>query len=385
MTVSECDLYRLQLPLRMHFRHATRDRAVCDSVIVALRSADGRTGWGEAVLRDNVGGLPAPPERLLEASGEIVVDLLSRLSGEDWEAARRGICGVEVSNPERPLLCAVEAALLSLWCEATGRNVFEGLGRKPARRRVRYSAVVPMADGPTKRRLFEQVGELGLPSLRVKLCDDETYNRETLALAREVLGAIELRIDANSSWTQDSAPLHVRTCRKYGVRYVEDPAPAAATRALADLQDAELLFVADEGFISEEDLESILKHRHYRMLNFRLAKNGGLLRTLAMESIARSSWLPYCLCAHPGETGILSCLGRTAAAIVADSLFVDGSFDSILLSDNITDKNYDFGPGGWAPIMKKGIGYRVDPKKVEYYAAEHLKKSLDQEFRLSCR
>jgi L-alanine-DL-glutamate epimerase-like enolase superfamily enzyme len=164
---------------------------------------------------------------------------------------------------------------------------------------------------------------------------------------------------------------------------VEDPAPAAATRALAGLQDDELVFVADESFISEEDLESILKHRHYRMLNFRLAKNGGVLRTLAMESVARSKRLPYCLCAHPGETGILSCLGRTAAAIVARPLFVDGSFDSILLSDNITERNYDFGARGWAPITEKGIGYRVDPRKVQYYAAERLKKPLAKNFDLT--
>ena len=104
-----------------------------------------------------------------------------------------------------------------------------------------------------------------------------------------------------------------------------------------------------------------------------------------MESIARSNQLPYCLCAHPGETGILSCLGRTAAAVVTDPIFVDGSYDSILLSDNITEENYDFGPGGWAPIMKEGVGYRVSPEKVEQYAAEHLKKPLGQEFRLSCR
>jgi L-alanine-DL-glutamate epimerase-like enolase superfamily enzyme len=370
----------------MNFRHAARTRAICDSVIVALRAENGKTGWGEAVFRDNVGGLPAPPDRLLATSSAIVVDLLLRLAGTTMESIRGAIRKVSIAGEHRPLLCAVEAALFSLWCESAGENVFAALDRAPVRDRVRYSAVVPMADDETKKRLFEQVGELNLPSLRLKLCDDETYNQGTLALAREILGELELRVDANSSWTRDSAPRHVRMCRENRVRYVEDPAPAKVTRRLGSLQDEELIFVADEALIGEGDLASIARHRHYRMLNFRLSKNGGMLRTLAMESTANEQGLPCCVCAHPGETGILSALGRIAASVVSNPLFVDGSYDSILLSDNITRLNYDFGPGGWAPTMEtEGIGYDVDPRKVDQYAAEHIKQRLSQEFRLPCR
>ena len=68
------------------------------------------------------------------------------------------------------------------------------------------------------------------------------------------------------------------------------------------------------------------------MINLRLSKNGGLLKVLKMAEIAEKRGLQYQIGCHVGETGILSALGRVAASILPKAVYVDGSYDSYLLS-----------------------------------------------------
>jgi muconate cycloisomerase len=119
----------------------------------------------------------------------------------------------------------------------------------------------------------------------------------------------------------------------------------------------------------EEDMEKIDKVGYYRMLNIRLAKNGGLSKCLALAVQAEKMDLGYALGCHVGETGILSALGRVAASLMRRPMYVDGSYDTILLADNVTKENFSFGSGGDAPIIRgRSLGYQVDDAKIHRYA-----------------
>lgn len=127
--------------------------------------------------------------------------------------------------------------------------------------------------------------------------------------------------------------------------------------------------MADEGILSRDDVRSIASRGIYQVLNLRLAKNGGLSRVLMLAHEAETAGLTYQLGCMVGETGILSCLGRLAASLLPRPLYVEGGYDELLLSGNITTESFGFGRGGKAPIIRdRGIGYHVDEKKLAAFS-----------------
>ena len=60
-----------------------------------------------------------------------------------------------------------------------------------------------------------------------------------------------------------------------------------------------------------------------------------------------------------------------------EPVYVDGSYDSILLSDNLTTENFSFGARGLAAIIRgRRIGFEVDPAKVLLYSKDSVEFSL---------
>jgi L-Ala-D/L-Glu epimerase len=372
--IAQCRVHQLDLPFRLRMTHASASRASSDSIIVEVEFESIR-GYGEAVLRDYVGGLP-PGASPVEAAAAALAPMVRAVRGAGWDEARCVLARWQAPAQLRPLLGALEAALMDAACASRGVDVFGLLGMEPVRDTVRYSAVLPIVSLQVAGSFLGLIASWGVPSVRIKLGRELEYNESILALARRSLNpSTVLRVDVNQGWDAASLAAHLEVCRRHGVRFVEDPAPDSV------LQDrggaADFVFVADETLVTETDLEKIAAGGIYGAVNIRLSKNGGLPRSLEMARRAAGAGLRVCLGCHVGETGILSSIGRTAAALVEAPEFVDGSYDSVLLSDNITRENCDFGDGGLAPVVRgNGVGYSVDPEKLRRYATRAIDVTL---------
>jgi L-alanine-DL-glutamate epimerase-like enolase superfamily enzyme len=164
--------------------------------------------------------------------------------------------------------------------------------------------------------------------------------------------------------------------RKYGVSMIEEPFGRDREENLQFVRDHAkegFTLAADESAITPEDVHDIAAQGTFRLINIRLAKNGGVLRALGMRDAAREEGLAIHAGCHVGETGILSAEGRAAASLMPDALYVDGSYDAYLLAGNITRENYTFGPEGKAPILTgKRLGYDVEKAKLQEYANGQL-------------
>jgi len=123
--------------------------------------------------------------------------------------------------------------------------------------------------------------------------------------------------------------------------------------------------------VTAEDLRSVAEAGAFSVLNLRLAKNGGITRLLALAAAAEARGLRYQLGCMVGETAVLSALGRVAASLLQSPLFVEGSYDDIILTENVTEKGIGFGPGGVGRIIRgNGIGARVQPGKLAALAVD---------------
>ncbi len=369
--VDSCELFFLQIPLRVSFSHGAKaQRDFSDSVIVRLHSAT-RDGYGEAVVRDYVSGSLESGKDSRREAGRQVSRLLAPLAGRElsWVEASRDLSAVPCESRDLPFLCAVETALLDLGCAGTGSDVFSLLGRPSRRDTVFYGGVLPILSLKEAEKYLDFCLQLGLPDIKVKLNADPDFAASVLDLSRDILGsAFDIRVDANSSWPVEHGGRLFDVCGTRGVRVIEQPFADAASGAVHAMREAHargFSIMADEGILSSEDIRRVAEAGTYSAVNLRLSKNGGLTRVLALAEEAARRGLSYQLGCMVGETGILSALGRAAAALLPSPMYLEGSYDDALLTENITTRSMGFGARGEAPVFRgQGTGFEVSPEKL---------------------
>jgi L-Ala-D/L-Glu epimerase len=370
MKIDGCELFFLRIPLRVSFSHGARaDRLYSDSVIVRISSAD-RSGYGEAVVRDYVSGSISgdfPRE-----APQLVRRLVAPLAGRSlaWPETVGYLSGLSCANPELPFLCAVETALIDLSCRCEGSDLYSLLGRAPRREVVRYGGVIPILSPGDAENLLRLCKKLDLPNAKIKVDGDRDRAAAILELSRAVLGgSFDIRIDANSSWEPHDAGRFFDVCRRYGVNCVEQPfsdSNEGAAEAIREARARGFQVMADEGALSAQDVRALAAAGTYSSVNLRLSKNGGLSKVLSLAEEARRNGLSYQLGCMVGETGVLSAVGRAAAALLSSPLYLEGSYDDALLTENITTESLAFGARGEAPVIRgKGAGYEVSQEKLE--------------------
>ncbi|MXY60390.1 MAG: hypothetical protein F4Y96_08170, partial [Chloroflexi bacterium] len=143
MRIDRLDVYSFPVPFKAVFRHASASRSRAENLIVAARSTDGITGYGEGCPRDYVtgetaGGGAAFIRRHAQAIADEVTDGPSLRA---WADAHRG----EID--EYPAaFCAIELAVLDLLGKAAEAPVEDIVGVPRLDGGFTYSAV--LGDSP---------------------------------------------------------------------------------------------------------------------------------------------------------------------------------------------------------------------------------------------
>src|SRR5918992_5297639 len=154
-TVTELQLFAVDLPFKMAFRHAAAARTTSESLFLRVVLDSGVDGWGEALPRAYVSGesrqdafvllrdavLPALVGRTFQSLSE-VVSFLEKCDGKappEW---------VRPDVPQTSAWCSVDLALLDAFGRAFGHPASLG-GQPPAGslERYRYSGVVSAGQG----------------------------------------------------------------------------------------------------------------------------------------------------------------------------------------------------------------------------------------------
>ena len=127
--------------------------------------------------------------------------------------------------------------------------------------------------------------------------------------------------------------------------------------------------MVDESLLTEADADQLIKASACDFFNIRVSKCGGIGPTLAIAGKALQNGIKIQIGSQVGETAILSAVGRHIAAWLPEVSFVEGSFGTILLSQDVSYENISFGYGGEAPTLGgPGWGIRVLEERLEKYA-----------------
>jgi muconate cycloisomerase len=387
-TVTELQLFAVDLPFKVAFRHAAAARTTSESLFLRVGLDSGEQGWGESLPRAYVSGegrqeafallrdavLPALLGRTFQSLAE-VVSFLEKCDGKappEW-------VGPEV--PQTSAWCSVDLALLDAFGRAFGQPVWPGAaGTQPATDgalgRYRYSGVVSAGRGWPYAVSLLKMRAFGFPHVKLKVERDGAL--PAARTARRLLGRrVDLRVDANMAWSVEQALEAIGQLRSVGIGSFEQPIAAGDLAGLARLvAESSAGIVVDEGLTDRDSLQRFIDQRACTGVNVRISKCGGLVGAYARCREVLDAGLLLQVGCQVGESSLLSAahltLLQALAPLSPGVRYAEGCFGRHLLREDPVSPLVQFRYGGRPPPRPPGagLGVQVDQTMLERWAVD---------------
>ena len=336
----------IAIPFKTAFKHATAARVATQTIWVEARGRDGSVGFGEGCPREYVsaeslsGAMAFFEAQRLELPSSIR-DLASLA---DWVARHR-----EEIDANPAAWCAIELALLDLLGRTEERSVESLLSVGELEGSFRYTAVLGDATPPEFEAQLVRYQGAGFRHYKIKLSGDGPRDRAKVrALMRAGVAPGAVRADANNLWADADVALRFLAELNFSFFALEEPLRAGD---YAGMQRISLEFgsriILDESLLREDQLDRLAAAPERWLVNVRVSKMGGLLRSLDVVRTARHGGLKIIVGAHVGETSLLSRAALTVASTARDILVgQEGAFGTHLLGYDLVEPQIMFGAAG---------------------------------------
>ena len=333
---------KFPVPFKVVFRHASASRDRAENLIVAAHSEDGHVGYGEGCPRDYVTG----------ETTATCVDFIRR-HGNSLIAAVRDLASLRAwiadhaddidRNPAA--FCAVETALLDLLGRLSGKCIEELLDMPRPGTAFKYSAVLGNAPHLAYLWQLRRYRQRGFDDFKIKLSGDS--RRDARKLGALAGTAERVRVDANNLWTSADDCIRCLAGLPGKLFAIEEPLEAGdleGFRAVGEATGARI--VLDESLARIEQLDTLTDPDRW-IVNIRVSKMGGILRSLAVARHASRLGVGIIVGCQVGETSLLT---RAAMPVMQaageDLLAAEGAFGTYLLRRDLTTPCLMFGHAG---------------------------------------
>ncbi|MFT7533627.1 MAG: L-alanine-DL-glutamate epimerase-like enolase superfamily enzyme, partial [Gammaproteobacteria bacterium] len=263
---------------------------------------------------------------------------------------REWITGHEADIDRNPAaFCAVENALLNLYTASAGSSLESLLELKELSGTFNYTAVLGARGESAFTQQLEQYKQLSMTQFKIKLfADMETDQRNLNTFSAIIKKPKSIRFDANNCWETSSQAIDYLQRLTQPTMGIEEPLKAfdyAGCREIAAALKCRIIL--DESFLRLEHFSSIKFDPENWIINLRVSKMGGILRSLQIVERARQLSIPIIIGAQVGETSLLSrsalCIANTSKDIL---LGQEGALGLYLLQHDLLDPPIMFGPHG---------------------------------------
>jgi L-alanine-DL-glutamate epimerase-like enolase superfamily enzyme len=258
-------------------------------VVVAIRSDEGHTGFGEATVQAVWSG--ETQQSVLFAIREI---LAPHLIGQDpmrvTSLADTMDRFLQVNSFTK---AAVEMALLDLAGKKLGVPVYVLLGgaRRPAEIRLRFSigAFSPADSAKVALAAIEK----GVQAVKVKVGLDRSADIARVAAVRSAVGEdFRVAVDANCGWNESDTLWAIPHLERLGVNAIEQPLARRDFRGCARLRmRTHIPIMLDESVFTRQDALEAIRYEACDLINIYPGKNGGILRSLEIAQLAATAGL----------------------------------------------------------------------------------------------
>jgi L-alanine-DL-glutamate epimerase-like enolase superfamily enzyme len=335
----------LRIPFVVSFRHASAERS--ETATVWVRATDGPVdGHGEGCPRPYVTGETVATARAFFAAhrGDIEAMVV------DVGSLRRFVQEHSTLIDAHPAAwCAVELALLDLFARRDGVTVDALLGLPSLAPSFGYTAVVGDVGPEGARKLAAGYTQMGFADFKLKLSGQHDRDAATVAAVRAAAPTLRsLRLDANNLWPTRQEAFEALRGLDGPFAGVEEPIAAGDYAGLGRLSD-ELgcPAILDESLARVQQVDHLPVPLARFIVNVRVSKMGGLLRSLAVVASARSRGLGVIVGAQVGETSLLTRAALTVATAAGSALVgQEGAFGTHLLQHDVALEPLMFGARG---------------------------------------
>ena len=361
--IDSIDAEPLEIPFKTSFSHASASREAMHSLWVEARLRDGNRGFGEGCPRDYVTG------ETLTGALLFVAKFKDRWFNEirDFESLAAWTRTHRVDIDANPAAwCAVELALLDAFCARAQKSIESFLGLPELGGKFRYTAV--LGDSGAKRFEAEtaRYRQAGFRDFKVKLSGNRQRDLDKVGLLKAAgIAPGAVRADANNLWTEADEAIHFLSGLDYRFNAIEEPLRpgdhAGMNRIATDFGASIIL---DESLLRAEQLAQFSTSPGRWIVNLRISKMGGLIRSLDLLKQVHGSGLGLIVGAHVGETSLLTRAALTVANAGRDILVAqEGAFGTHLLEHDVVEAPIMFGAGGVldAAQLPAGTGFGLKP------------------------
>ena len=367
MIIESINIYNLKIPFYRTIKHRLYTRDVTESIVVVIQDTNGNQGVGEGTPREYVTG---------ETLGKslLAAKLFSKaILGQPCETINElfalliGVGDSDAVDKHPAAFCAIETALLDLWARVENRLIYQLFDQIPNNRVLSYSGVIPSID---KEQVFLKyvglVRKLKLTSLKIKVVDLESGLAQ-LAILREQLGSdIEIRVDANAAFTADTAIQFIHGAKPINLSAIEQPVAKNDLEGLKKVSaHSDIPVIADESMYTSKGPYYLIDNGICHGLNIRLSSCGGFRKAYQIYQQATLKQMTTVVGAHVGETAVLSFAGRNLAMICEDAKYLEGSFSTYVIQEDLVEEDISFGSGGMVPVLNRsGLGIEINRSAI---------------------
>ncbi|MEC8893317.1 MAG: enolase C-terminal domain-like protein [Candidatus Poribacteria bacterium] len=359
MKITNLKIRKLEIPFNISFKHASAERNATESILVVAESDNNHKSYGESCPRSYV-----TDEHIDSTIAFFEKHESSVRAIENLEELRLWIEGKKGDIDANPAAwCAIELALLDLLGKGQEKSIEELLSLPTLKGEFHYTAVLGASNHEIFKKQLQQYAHAGFSDFKLKISGKLEEDIEKLNLLKKLNNKeTRIRLDANNLWDTSSEAIAYLEQLDTNFFAIEEPVETNQYDTLRTIaKTLHTKIILDESFLRKEQFEHIQDSPETWIINVRISKMGGILRSLDVAEEASRLNIPIIVGAQVGETSILTRAALTIANTYRNILLAqEGAFGIYLLEKDIVETPLMFGKGGvlstHSLIAKQGLG-----------------------------
>ncbi|MDA3855011.1 MAG: hypothetical protein PF569_02040 [Candidatus Woesearchaeota archaeon] len=336
MKIDKVEVLHVKLPFKHKFKHSSQSRGETENIIIKLYF-ENEEGIGECLPREYVTG--ENPQTVIETLERKIIPYFKEIEFNSFEDILITIDGFlpNINKNELSAFSAYEQALLNLSAKIYNKDIEDILNFYKIKFKkkdcIEYSAVFGI---DSKLKIIIKsllVKLLGFKHLKVKISKNNIKN---LFLIRKILKNIDLRVDANESFSIDDIVETIEILNQNKIKLFEQPFKVedGNIRQMYNYCFTnKIKIILDESLCTFDDTKKLIGQKEGDIAMIRISKNGGICNSLKIYEFCRKNYIPVILGCLVGET-VLTRYNLLLGQYL-ETIENEGDYDSILFEKPI--------------------------------------------------
>ena len=361
--IVEAEVMALSLPLLKPIRMAGITVSSADNLMVCLKDAHGREGWGEAASAPTMTG--EFPEGMVAAGRFLAAQIEGAEMPEPSSVARM------LDHPlygNHGAKAAFEIAVIDLMAQAKNVPLYDLLGGR-RRDSAPVLTMVAGADIEAEVANARASAEAGFTAFKVKVgVGTPEADLARCRAIREALGeAAQISADANQGYDRDAALAFAKGAEAAGLDFMEQLVSGTDLEGMAACAAATSVPLgADEGLHGLSDIRAHHDAKAAAGGSVKTIKLGGLVPVMEAGRLLDTLGMSVNLAGKVAETSVASA-AIAHLALALPKLDWGTSVTNQYLVGDVTDTPIEIMNGHVAPPDGAGLGLKPDRTKLKTY------------------